>query len=280
MLNIKLKSWLRVCCILVLASSFAKANPVDSADEVYFSVRETALTEPEVPKSSWQGQFIWQEIEDIVYSGARVYALLNFESHRGHYGNVAEPYNRKKHFGAWISPQDGDCRNTRALVLTRDSAVPVEMNSNGCTVASGFWRDPYSGRDFTQAADIQVDHVVPLKNAYISGADQWASKRRCLYANFLGNGFHLMPVLGSENMKKSDKTPAGYMPPDGAYACQYLANWLKIKLIWQLELSTSEKTAIENLAKQNQCSLAILSYSDRDLDAQRQFIADKKDLCH
>jgi hypothetical protein len=280
MLNSRLRALLLVGCILVFVNLPAQAAESSAQTGVYYSIHEVSANISKAEASSWLGDFLWQEVEEIVQTGARVYSLLSFDLHNGNYGDVVEPYKRQKHFGSWISPQDGDCRNTRALVLVRDSEGPVTMKSNGCTVATGRWSDPYSGQDYTDAGDIQIDHVVPLKNAYISGADKWNQKRRCLYANFMGNPFHLMPVLGSENMRKSDGSPERYMPPNTAFACQYLANWLKIKLIWQLELSNSEKAAIENLAQQNRCTLVDLSYSDRDLDAQRQFIADNKDLCH
>jgi hypothetical protein len=146
-------------------------------------------------------------------------------------------------------------------------------------VKSGTWDDPYTGRTYTSADDIQIDHFVPLKNAYMSGADKWTKKQRCLYANFMGNKFHLLSVFGKENMKKSDRGPEGYMPPNNSYQCQYVAQWLKVKMIWNLGLTPPEKAAIENLAQSNHCTATELAYTQNDLDKQRRFIADNKDLC-
>lgn len=226
-----------------------------------------------------------QEIFDAAASKveikAAVISLLRFDHHDDDYGNVGQPYNRKEHFGGWIRPSnDNSCLNTRGLVLVRDSKVPVQMNSAGCTVRSGEWDEPYTGATVTEAAEIQIDHFVPLKNAYVSGAHKWNFQKRCLYANFLGNNFHLVSTDGHENMSKSDNTPEGYMPPNAAYRCQYLQQWLKVKLIWDLGLTPPEKLAVANLIRQNNCDVSQFQYSVGELQAQRQFMADNANLCH
>ncbi|QLY24327.1 HNH endonuclease family protein [Bdellovibrio sp. KM01] len=212
---------------------------------------------------------------------AAVISLLHFDHHNEDFGNVGQAYNRKQHFGTWIRPsEDHTCLNTRGLVLVRDSKVPVTYNTAGCTVRSGEWDEPYTGATVHDAADIQIDHFVPLKNAYVSGAHKWNYSKRCLYANFLGNNFHLVSTDGHENMSKSDSTPQGYMPPNQAYRCQYLQQWLKVKLIWDLGLTPPEKLAVESLIQQNGCDLNMFQYSVGELQAQRQFMADNANLCH
>jgi hypothetical protein len=210
----------------------------------------------------------------------RYYSLVSFEFHNGNYGDVNEPYQRKKHFGTWAHDRrDSSCLNTRGKVLERDSSVQVTMSSTGCIVEKGRWDDPYTNKTFRLARDIQIDHFVPLKNAYQSGADKWTSVKRCLYANFLGNGFHLLSVNGTENSTKGDRGPDGYMPPNKKYSCQYLAQWLKVKLIWSLDLSLPEKAAVQNLIQSNQCAINDFVFSEGELLAQRQFMADNISLC-
>lgn len=207
------------------------------------------------------------------------YFLLKFSTHPGDYGQVVEKYNRAKHFGSWLRNYDGRCVNTRGLVLERDSLGFVSYSTDGCSVRTGHWQDPYAGRSYTDASDIQIDHFVPLKNAYISGASDWTAKKRCLYANFMGNEFHLLSVLGQENMRKSDQSPVGYMPPNQAYRCQYLSQWLKVKMIWALQLSSIETRRITELVKENNCDLANFTFAESDLIEQRRFIADNANLC-
>lgn len=208
----------------------------------------------------------------------QVISLLKFDHHAEEYGNVGEPYNRKNHFGGWLRDKtDGTCLNTRGKVLVRDSKTPAEISN--CLVSRGEWDEPYKGQVETRAQDIQIDHFVPLKNAYVSGAWRWNFAKRCLYANFLGNDFHLLSVDGHENMSKSDNTPELYMPPNEAYRCQYLQQWLKVKLIWNLGLTPPEKSAVESLIQQNHCDLSRFTYTVKDLEDQRRFMADHANLC-
>lgn len=271
--------------VLLLVGVFSSAQAQDGQERInydeFFTVQEPAAPSAAVEATTLQIDFFWHQVEAAVEMGTKVYSLLNFRHHDETFGNVVEPYNRSKHFGSWISETDpqGRCGNTRAEVLRRTSTTPVSMSPSGCTVSRGTWDDPYTGRVYTDARDLQIDHFVPLKNAYISGADKWNRKKRCLYSNYMGNGFHLVPVFGKENMKKSDRTPAEYMPPNPAFQCAYLAHWLKVKVIWSLGLTPPEKMAIEDLAKSNHCTLADLHYAQLDLQKQRRFIADNKDLC-
>ncbi|WP_415063571.1 DUF1524 domain-containing protein [Bdellovibrio sp.] len=276
--------------MLLLVALFAPTDRVQAQEtsgnaqfDNYYTVKEQSSlsSEPSVSINPVDAaENFWDLSENLQELTAKIYSLLDFDNHNEKYGNVNEPYSRKKHFGTWIRDRrDTKCYNTRAKVLIRDSAVNVNFNSSGCTVASGKWADPYSGRDYTRASDIQIDHFVPLKNAYISGAYKWDKVKRCLYANFLGNDFHLLPVFGNENSRKGDRTPEEYMPLNRAYNCQYLAQWLKVKLIWSLGLTPPEKEAILSLVRDNHCNKTELSYTSQELDQQRRFIADNMNLC-
>lgn len=190
-----------------------------------------------------------------------------------------EAYNRKIHFGTWIQDPDGSCMNTRGKVLVRDSKKTVSYNPNGCTVNRGEWLDPYSAKIFTAASDIQIDHLVPLKNAYMTGAHEWSYLKRCLYANFLGNNFHLLAVNGAENLHKSDSTPSGYMPPNANYKCQYLKEWLEVKAIWSLRVTPKEMSAIKSLFVSENCKSNNFLVAYAEIKSQRQFMEDHADLC-
>lgn len=207
--------------------------------------------------------------------------LMSWQQHSQNLPDPAEPYKRVQQFGTWVTdPAEGTCRNTRARVLIRFSEVPVTMNPKGCTVVSGKWLDPYTHRYVSRASDLDIDHVVPLKNSYRSGAWQWDYKKRCLYGNFLANSFHLLAVNREDNRKKGDGGPERFMPSERSYACEYVSNWLKIKLIWNLALASAEGQAIEEIVKENQCDPAILSISESDLRSQRKAIQANMGLCH
>lgn len=191
------------------------------------------------------------------------------------------PYNRAAQFGGWlVDPSGNSCMNTRAFVLKRDSATAPVMSANGCTVVSGTWNDPYTGLPHLKAADVQIDHVVALKNAYMTGAHEWNQAKRCLYANYMGNNYHLLSVDGPQNLKKSDYSPARYVPPNKAFVCEFLKDWLNIKLIWTLRITPPEADAIQNLVNSNNCDPAKFVVPAASLTEQRQFMDAHANLCN
>ncbi len=212
---------------------------------------------------------------------AKYYSLLNWKSHRRTTRLEIENYDRVAQFGRWVNDtQDNECLNTRAKVLQRDSKKPVVFSeSNPCVVSQGAWKDPYTSQFFNSAAEIQIDHLVPLKNAYLSGAYKWKFKARCLYANYLGYDFHLLSVFGTENMKKSDKGPDKYMPPDASYACTYVRNWLYVKMLWGLTMTFPEATAIRRILVDQNCPTANFRISETELQRDRKFTDDHSNLC-
>jgi hypothetical protein len=114
--------------------------------------------------------------------------------------------------------------------------------------------------------------MVPLKHAYLTGAQKWSPSKRCHYANYLANKYHLRAVSGHENMSKNDDGPEGYIPPDKTFQCQYIAEWMKIKAIWQLIATEEELEAVEAVAAERGCSAKSLSMTDAELESQRSKI--------
>lgn len=206
--------------------------------------------------------------------------LLNLENIKRPFPLPNIPYNRREQFGTWIHPKDDNsCLNVRGLVLVRDADAAVSYSADGCTVISGAWDDPYTASTFVLAREIQIDHFVPLKNAYMTGGYEWDADKRCLYANYLGNNFHLLAVNGSENMSKGDSTPSGYTPPNKQYVCQYLKQWLMVKVIWQLRLTPLETKSIRDEVQKNECEKSKFQMTAEDLSSQRRYMFDNKNLC-
>ena len=183
------------------------------------------------------------------WSQGVTYSLLNWKTIHHTQEIVPAAYDRVLHFGHWVhDSRDQSCFNTRAKVLIRDSVSPIVFEKeNPCAVQSGEWKDPYAHKILRDArSEVQIDHMVPLKNAYVSGAYKWNFAKRCLYGNYMGATFHLISVDGTENMRKSSDGPDGYMPPSKVYRCTYLKNWLTIKTLWDLEMTIAEADAIKN----------------------------------
>lgn len=206
--------------------------------------------------------------------------LLNHRHVQKSFPMPAAPYNRDRHFGGWLRDDtEESCLNTRAKVLIRDSQKDVTLAASGCSVESGEWDDPYTGRLHFKASDIQIDHLVALKNAYMTGAHEWNFEKRCLYSNYMGNAFHLLSVNGRENLKKSDHSPAGYTPPNRAYKCQFVKQWLNVKLIWGLRVTPVERQAIQEVVEENHCNRAWFDVAPRELQSQRDYMRQHADLC-
>lgn len=148
----------------------------------------------------------------------------------------------------WID-EDGDCQNTRAEVLIRDDddGLVEFSETNPCRVVRGTWVDPYTGATFNDATQLDVDHVVPLKNAHESGAWAWTRERRRAYANYLLDRNHLLAVKASENRSKGANGPETYRPPLVSYQCEYAQIWIKIKKDWELHVGEDEGVALEEM---------------------------------
>lgn len=262
--------------IVVLVLTFFSLSSFATTSDYYTIQETTAVQESSLdPLESFNAvvRTFAKNIDEQFLS------LMIWQHHPENLESPAAPYNRLKHYGTWVRPVPDSCQNTRAQVLIRQSEVPVTFSRSGCTVVSGKWLDPYSSLYYNYASDLDIDHMVPLKNSYVSGAWKWDSKKRCLYANFMENDFQLIAIKSEDNRQKGDSTPEKFMPRDPSYRCDYLANWLKIKLIWNLAMSSSEAHAIEELARQNHCEASLLSYKFKDLNGQRRRILEKKDLC-
>lgn len=155
-------------------------------------------------------------------------------------------YNRAD-FRHWID-ESGDCRDTRVEVLIAESKVPVTYTSTRhCSVATGKWYSYYDGATWRSPADVDVDHMVPLKEAWESGARLWSVDRRTRYANDLGLPATLVAVTDNVNQAKSDKDPAGWLPPRSMARCTYAVAWVQVKYRWRLSIDSAERSLLSSI---------------------------------
>lgn len=144
--------------------------------------------------------------------------------------DLGKEYNRED-WGNWID-EDKDGLNTRNEVLAEESLIKPVISNN--KVVYGKWFDKYTGKYFTNPSDLDIDHLVPLKNAHISGASNWNKRKKNRYYNYLKYDNHLIAVSKSANRNKSDKSPVEWLPPNEEYQCEYVREWYKIKTDWGL----------------------------------------------
>ena len=153
-------------------------------------------------------------------------------------------------FNLWIDA-DGDGCNTRYEVLIAEATTTPTVGS-GCSLSGGVWYSYYDGATWTDPSDIDIDHMVPLAEAWDSGARNWTAAQREAYANDLGDSRTLAAVTDNVNQAKSDADPAGWMPSLSSVYCRYITEWTAVKTRWGLSVDTAEKTALTSYG--NSCT--------------------------
>jgi hypothetical protein len=150
-------------------------------------------------------------------------------------------YARTK-FTLWTDA-DHDCRNTRAEVLAAES---TRRTTGRCTIRTGRWLSYYDGKVFRKASALDIDHLVPLSEAWASGARSWSAAKRTAYANDLAESRTLVAVSAHENRSKGDRDPARWMPEQRP--CRYVNQWVVVKLRWSLSVDPAEKAKLTQVA--------------------------------
>ncbi|REK84529.1 HNH endonuclease [Streptomyces inhibens] len=154
-------------------------------------------------------------------------------------------YERDK-FRLWTDADHDGC-DTRKEVLISEAVVKPRQGKN-CRLTGGKWRSYYDDKTVTDARKLDIDHVVPLAEAWDSGASKWTPERRERYANDLGADRSLVAVSLGENRTKGDKDPAEWMPPAKDATCTYATDWVAAKLRWKLTADRAEVKALRTVA--------------------------------
>ena len=149
-------------------------------------------------------------------------------------------YSREK-FPHWSST--GSNCDTRDSVLKRDG---VKVKLSGCNVVAGTWTSIYDGDKITDPAKVDVDHVVPLAEAWRSGAASWTTEQRKEFANDLKDP-QLVAVSASSNRSKGDQNPSTWKPEQTGAWCQYAQDWIVVKSQWKLTVTAKEKAALTDM---------------------------------
>ena len=152
-------------------------------------------------------------------------------------------------FKHWIDA-DGDGCNARYEVLIAESVKKPHITSR-CRLTGGRWVSAYDGVQTTSTRALDIDHVVPLAEAWDSGASAWSAETREAFANDLDDPRSLIAVTARSNRQKSDQDPAEWLPTRGR--CTYVVNWIAVKVRWQLSVDAIEHDALTRLI--NECGL-------------------------
>jgi hypothetical protein len=155
-------------------------------------------------------------------------------------------------FRLWVDA-DGDCQDTRDEVLAAESTIAV----SGCEITRGRWVSYYDRRVWRNSSDVDIDHLVPLAEAWDSGARRWNAGTRERYANDLGDRRTLGAVTDNVNQSKGDQDIREWRPQYGV--CRYVREWTVVKTRWSLRVDRAEKHALVRLS--HRCPNATLHLS-------------------
>lgn len=147
-------------------------------------------------------------------------------------------------FRHWIDADGNGC-NTRYEVLIAEAITPPTVSAN-CRLSGGSWRSEFDNKIIRDFRLLDVDHFVPLAEAWRSGAANWTEKQRTDFANDLNLPDSLIAVSRNSNRSKSDRDVARWLPTNQNYLCQYLISWVEVKFKWKLTVDLTERKALED----------------------------------
>ncbi|MCW8127123.1 GmrSD restriction endonuclease domain-containing protein [Microbulbifer halophilus] len=158
---------------------------------------------------------------------------------------LAADYDRSEWLPRW-SDFDGDCQDTRHELLIRYSLAPVTYTrADNCRVATGLWLDPYTGKFYSDASDLDVEHIVPLKWAHERGGAHWSRERKRQFAEDSEN---LWLVDDGRNQSKGHRGPDEWMPPYAPASRVYVRRFMSIVQKYGLQPSLVEAGRFRALA--------------------------------
>jgi hypothetical protein len=161
---------------------------------------------------------------------------------------AAPSYQRQEFLPGGWADLDGDGCHSRNEILRRDlDDVSFVAEDPACKVASGRLNDPYTGLtiDFVRAEStqtVQIDHIVPLAEAWRAGAWAWTKDERQAFAN---DPAELLAVAGPANQAKGDAGPAEWLPQ--ASQCGYGAAYAALAARYRLGIPTADRAALRAL---------------------------------
>jgi hypothetical protein len=162
-------------------------------------------------------------------------------------------YDRKL-FKHWVDADKNGC-DTRKEVLIAEATIKPKIGAK-CVLSGGTWVSSYDNKTFKgSGSGLDVDHMVPLAEAWRSGAWQWTSEEREKFANDLQDERVLIAVSATSNRSKSDKDPANWLPKGSKEAvCDYVFNWAAVKYRFSLTIDPKERKVIERITLEPSCA--------------------------
>ena len=148
---------------------------------------------------------------------------------------------RREDWPHWSDPDGNGCDARQDALLAWSIVAATVTRTGTCRVVTGSWISPYDGRTTNNPSDLDIDHLVPLENAFVSGGWRWSAAQRRAFAN---DPAVLVATSASSNRSKGSKPPNEWRPPDRSSWCAYADGWVTIKQRWSLSVTTAERDAL------------------------------------
>ncbi len=239
-------------CALTFAACGATSSAAPAEPKPSLAETAAAATQPPAPETTTAPAaptVIASETESAIEapvgadSALAVLAALSVKGRAPMTG-----YDRDRFGAAWLDADRNGC-DQRNDMLTRDlTAVVYELGTHDCVVTSGDLADPYTGTTIHfvkgDGTLVDIDHVVALGNAWVTGAFNWPIKKRAAIAT---DPLNLLPVDASANRQKGDGDAATWLPSNKSYRCQYVARQIAVKAKFGLWVTSPEKAVMEQV---------------------------------
>ncbi len=145
-------------------------------------------------------------------------------------------------FKHWVDEDKNGC-DTRKEVLISEAVVKPKKGAK-CALSGGKWISAYDGKTYTKDASLDIDHVVPLAEAWRSGAWAWTAQQRQDFANDLKDSRVLIAVTASANRSKADQDVKTWLPAKDK--CSYIEAWVAVKVRYTLTFDSGELSVIQS----------------------------------
>ncbi|MGW6461322.1 HNH endonuclease family protein [Streptomyces sp. NPDC055078] len=179
--------------------------------------------------------------------------MLTADENRSGYSSAAFPH--------WNKGRDTtDKCSTREEVLIAEAIEAPEVADADCAVKGGKWLSYYDEQTVTNLKSLDVDHVVPLAEAWGSGASAWSPARREAYANDQDAPATLTAVNKRVKREKGDRDLTGWLPATNPVQCRYIADWVGTKLRWGLS-TDKEELEVLKLFADGPCESTVILYT-------------------
>lgn len=148
-------------------------------------------------------------------------------------------------FPHWDDITGSGCTARQDALLAQALRFVQSDVGRRCVVVEGDWYSLYDGVTHSGSpADIDVDHVVALAEAWDSGAHAWDPLTRQQFAN---DPLHLLVVTRQSNSDKADMDVADWKPDRRDSWCVTASMVILVKLRYELSVDPAERDGLERM---------------------------------